>query len=259
MKKNATTSVSVADGGKNTDKLMLILRIASVVFMIGMIVFVVLVFRKYDIKMNLKEAGNISTLLMEKISGGLLAISIFIIVFTVGKSFALVIPPAVIFAVTGLCFHDAKGGFFLAVLVNMIATALSLIIPYYLGKLNGKSMVDSLKRKFKKIQKLDEFADKNDFALVLIVKASGMLPSDVSSLLFGAMNLSFGKYFLAANIGMLLLNVSWTALAVYGDITNPVSWLIVLPVLLVAVIPMLIIKKIEKKNAAGEASTGKDK
>jgi len=231
---------------KNYDGLIKGLRIASVVFMVAMLIATVIILKKYNI--NIKNAAGLSEQLKAAIPGGELAIALFIIFFSIGKSFALVFPPAVIFVVSGLCFSNPL----VAMLVNFIATCLSLVIPYYLGRFTGKGMVDTLKRRFKKIEKLDDFADKNDFMLVLIVKASGMLPCDISSLLFGSLNINFRKYFIASNLGMLLLNVAWTCLGSFGDVTNPLSYLIVLPVLFVAIVPMAIIKITEKKKANAE-------
>ncbi len=227
---------------RNYDKLVKILQIAAGVIMVACLVIVVVLMKKYDI--SLKNADRIAGML----TGGTLAVAAMIIGFSVVKSFALIFPPAVIYAVSGIFFENL----WTAILVNFIATVLSLVLPFFLGKLTGRDMLDSLKKRFPKIEKLDNFAGENEFAIVLIVKASGMLPSDLSSLIFGAMDMKFRTYFIAANIGMLPLNVLWTLLGNKGDLANPLSYLYVLPILLFAVAAAFIMKKMSsKKKEAG--------
>lgn len=54
---------------------------------------------------------------------------------------------------------------------------------------------------------------------------------DLSSLVFGALNIPFGKYFIASNIGTLVLNILWTIVGAKGDLSNPLSYLYALPAL----------------------------
>ena len=113
-----------------------------------------------------------------------------------------------------------------------------------------KDMVDFLKGRFKAIRKLDAFAGQNDFAVVLVFKAGGFLPSDLSSLLFGAMNIPFRSYFFASNLGMLVLNVLWTLVGFKGDLSNPLSFLYALPALVFAVLAAVGMSVYKKKKAA---------
>lgn len=220
------------------EKLVKSLQIASSVFMVIMLVAVVILMVKYNITPG--NAAEIATYLQ----GGAMTIALVMIVFSIVKSFALVFPPALLFAISGIIFENL----WLAVAVNFIATALSLFLPYFLGKFTGKDMVDTLKKKFPKVKKIDDFADANEFAVVFVIKASGLLPSDLSSLLFGAMNISFAKYIVAANLGMLPINVLWTLLGNKGDVSNPLSFLYVLPIPVFAVAATTLMKKMSKKK-----------
>ena len=220
------------------DRLIKILQIASAVFMVIMVGVMVFLMIKYDVKPSNAKA------FVGYLSGGAVTAACMIILFSVVKSFALVFPPAVIYAVSGIFFEN----YFAAVGVNLIATALSLFLPFFLGKFTGKSMVDSLTKRFPKIKKLDELAGENEFALVFIVKASGMLPCDLTSLLFGAMDMSFIRYIIASNLGMLPLNLLWTLLGNKGDLTNPLSFLYVLPIPVFAVAATLILGRMKKRT-----------
>ncbi|MBQ1994569.1 MAG: TVP38/TMEM64 family protein [Clostridia bacterium] len=227
---------------RNNEKLIKALQLLSVVFMLGMVGAMLLLMNKLDI--NLENAAHLSTY----IKGGTFTVAIIIIAFTVIKSFTLVFPPAVIFAVSGLLFDNL----WVAVLVNFIGVALSLIMPYYLGRFTGKDMLDTLKTKFPKIKKLDDFAGQNEFMVVYVVKASGVIPSDLMNVIYGAMNVNFMKFFIASNLGMLPFNILFTLLANKGDLSNPYSLLYILPIPVFVVIMSLVVKKMTKKNKIKE-------
>ena len=223
---------------KNYAKLIKLLQIMSFVFMGAMIVTMLMLINKFDISID--NAGKLA----EYISGGTLTVALIIIAFTVIKSFALVFPPAVIFAVSGLIIDNV----WVAIGINAVAVALSVILPYYFGRFAGKDLLDTLKVKFPKIKKLDDFAGKNEFMVVYVVKASGVVPSDLMSVIYGAMNVNFWKFFIASNLGMLPFNVLFTLLANKGDLSNPYSLLYIIPIPVFVVIMSIVVKKMTAKN-----------
>lgn len=222
---------------RNYDKLVKVLQIASGVFMLAMLGIMLVLMNKFDI--SVENAAELSSF----IKGGTLTVALIIIAFTVIKSFALVFPPAVIFAVSGLLFDNL----YLAIAVNFIGVALSMIMPYYLGKFAGKDLLDSLKARFPKIKKLDDFAGKNEFMVVYVVKAAGVVPSDLMNVIYGAMNVNFTKFFIASNLGMLPFNILFTLLANKGDLSNPYSLLYILPIPVFVVIMSVVVKRMTKK------------
>lgn len=225
---------------KNYDKLIKTLQIAAAVFMLSMVAAMLLLMNKFDI--NVENAAELSSY----ITGGTMTVALIIIAFTVIKSFALVFPPAVIFAVSGILFENV----WTAVLVNFIGVALSMILPYYLGKFTGRDLLDTLKTRFPKIKKLDDFAGKNEFMVVYVVKAAGVIPSDLMNVIYGAMNVNFFKFFLASNLGMLPFNILFSLLGNKGDLSNPYSLLYVLPIPVFVVIMSIAVKKMTAKKDA---------
>lgn len=232
------------------EKLVKGLQIASGIFMAVMLVVMVVLMIKYNI--TPANAKQLSTYFQ----GGAVTIAVLMISFSVVKSFALVFPPALLFAISGIVFEN----FWVAVAVNFVGNALSMLLTYYLGRFTGKPMVDTLKKKFPKVQKLDDFTEANDSAVVFCIKASGLLPSDLSSVLFGAMNISFTKYVIAANLGMLPIDILWTLLGYKGDVSNPLSFLYVLPIPIFAVFATILMKKMSnKKNKPEQSEIGPQK
>ncbi len=217
-----------------------ILQILSFVFMLVMVAVCVVFLKKNNISVSNVDA------LTQYLTGGTVMVALIIIGFSVVKSFALIFPPAVLFVLSGIVFDNMLT----AVAVNALATAASLILPYYLGRFTGLEMVNSLKKRFKAIKKLDDFADENSTALVLIFKAGGLMPSDLSSLIFGAMGIPFGKYFIVSNLGLLVLNVLWTLVGSKGDLSNPLSFLYALPALIFALAASVFISIRKKKKSA---------
>lgn len=229
------------------EKLVKGLQLASGIFMAVMLVVMVILMIKYNI--TPANAYELSTYFQ----GGAVTIAVLMIVVSVAKSFALVFPPALLFAISGIVFEN----FWVAVAVNFVGNALSMLLTYFLGRFTGKSMVDTLKQKFPKVKKIDDFTEANQSAVVFCIKASGLLPSDLSSVLFGAMNISFPKYLIAANLGMLPIDILWTLLGYKGDVSNPFSLLYILPIPVFAVFATVLMKKMSnKKNKPELAENG---
>ena len=220
------------------DKLVKVMQIVSFAFMAVMLVVCVIFLKKNNISISNVDA------LAQYLTGGTMTVIAIIVLFSVVKSFALIFPPAVLFVLSGVVFDD----FLTAFLVNALATACSLVLPYFLGRFTGLDMVNALKKRFKAIKKLDDFTDANSTAVVFIFKAGGLIPSDLSSLIFGVMNIPFGKYFITSNIGMLVLNFLWTIVGAKGDLTNPLSYLYALPALIFALVASLALGAYNKKK-----------
>ena len=220
------------------DKLVKVMQNISFAFMTVMLVVCVIFLKKNNISISNVDA------LAQYLTGGTATIIGIIVLFSVVKSFALIFPPVVLFVLSGVVFED----FLTAFLVNALATACSLILPYFLGRFTGTDMVNALKKRFKAIKKLDDFTDANSTAVVFIFKAGGLIPSDLSSLIFGAMNIPFAKYFITSNIGMLVLNFLWTLVGSKGDLTNPLSYLYALPALIFALVASLALGAYNKKK-----------
>lgn len=221
---------------KNYGKLVKILQISAGILMLVMVALCVVFIKKYNI--NISNIAGIS----EMITGGTFAIACGIVAFSVIKSFALVFPPAVLFAICAYLMPD----YWTAFVVNSISVFLSLFVPFFLGKFTGAGMVETLNKRFKAIKKIDDFAGSNETQMAFAVKLSGILPGDLSSLLFGAMNISLKKFVIGSNLGMLPLVVVYTFLGVALKNVGDAPWIVAIPV--VAIIVFNIIASLFTKN-----------
>ncbi len=229
---------------KNYDKLIKVLQIAAGIFMLAMVIIFIVLMKKYDISVK-----NVSAI-TDKLSGGVVAVAAIIILFNLVKSFALVVTPSIIFVISGIVFDSV----WVAILVNILAVAIGLIPPYFLGKFTGKGMVDTLRKRFPKVNKIDDFADKNGFIVSFILKASGVIPGDLSSLILGAMNINFRDFYIGASLGTLPINIMWAILGNKGDLSNPYTYLYLLPIIIFAVVMSIVMKKITDKKEKQETN-----
>lgn len=228
---------------KDYSKLIKILQIATGVLLVAFVIVGIYLIQKYNIKVS-----NIKNL-SEMLQGGVVTVSLIIIGLTVVKSFALIFPPAVIMSICGYVLPN----FFLAFGVNIVSVFLSLSIPYFLGKFTGAGMVDTLSKKFKAIKKIDDFAGTNEVKLTAVFKFAGLLPGDLSSLLFGAMNISYKNYMIGANLGNLPLVIAYTLFGFVLKNVGEQPWVVAIPIVIIVVfllIASLITKKMISDNKA---------
>ena len=244
-KENTKTFDKNSDGKKNYDKLIKVLQICASVFMIVMVVVFLLVMKKYDI--SVKNVDKITAML----TGGTVTVALMIILFNLVKSFALVVTPSIIFVISGIVFDNV----WTAILVNFIAVAIGMIPPYFLGKFTGSGMVNTLKKRFPKVKKIDDFADKNGFMVSFILKASGLIPGDTSSLILGAMGIDFKSFYIGATLGTLPINIMWAILGNKGDLSNPYTLLYLLPIVVFALVMSFVVKKVSAKKNGNSKET----
>lgn len=229
--------------GKKYDRLIKLLQAASAVMMIAMLIAALVLMKKYNI--SLKNTKPLE----EWLSGSVLTVALIMIAFAVVKSFALVISPSLIFGVSGLVFDSLP----VAILVNFIANALSVIIPFFIGKFTGSGMYESLKNRYPKVKKFDDFTGENEFLVSFLFKSTNIIPGDITNLVLGAVGVSFGKFFLAANIGSLPLNILWAIAGNKGDLSNPITYLYLLPIAVFSIGASLFIKRISDKQKKKKA------
>lgn len=242
---------------KDYGKLVKVLQIATGILMIALVVVGIIVKQKLGI--SAKNIPMLSQQLTEQFGNGVLILSVIMIAISVVKSFALILPPAVVYSITAYILDPGPKGFVISLIVNTIACVLSLIIPYWLGRFTGAGMVDTLSKKFKAIKKLDDFAGTNEMKLTAVIKFAGILPGDLSSLLFGAMNISFKNYMIGAFIGNFPLVAAYTLFGLLLKSVGDKPWVVAIPVAIIVVfllIASLITKKMisdNKKNQPEQA------
>ncbi len=236
---------------KDYGKLVKVLQIVTGVFMIAMVVLGVYLIHKYNIKMS--NIQNLAAML----SGGALTVGLIIIGISIVKSFCLIFPPMEILSVCAYVMPN----FWSALLVNVISIVLSLSLPYLLGRFTGAGMVDTLKKRFKAVKKIDDFAGTNEVKMTAVIKFSGIMPGDLSSLLFGALGISYKNYMIGATLGNLPLILVYT---LFGTLLKDVDknpWVVSIPVVVIILflaISGVITKKMISDNKKAQPVSDSD-
>lgn len=168
------------------------------------------------------------------------------------KSISVVIYIAILYAACGILFPLP-----IALAVDIIGTAISLSIPYFLGRWAGSGLTEKIANKYPKIKYIKSAGKNNDFAFSLIARIIGILPADLVSFYMGACGLDYKKYLFG---GLLGFSVSMVTFSVMGmsasDPTSPefIISLVVEALLMSASVVFITVKKTSAKKKEEETS-----
>lgn len=133
------------------------------------------------------------------------------------KSLTIVIPLPSLYVASGILFSPIK-----AVIISYLGLAITLTIPFVLGRWSGSDEMDYIKNKYPKIDKVIEIQERNEFLASFIIRLIGWFPCDVLSFYFGACRTNYLKYITSSLLGCSIGVITNTLL---GDvILNPLSW-----------------------------------
>lgn len=164
------------------------------------------------------RSGNVSiNSLTEKAAGNTKKSIITLIGLFAVKSLTIIIPLPSLYVASGILFDPLK-----AVAVSYLGLAVTLTIPYILGRWSGTEEIHYIKKKYRKIEKVIEMQERNEFLASFIIRLIGWFPCDVLSFYFGACKTNYLKYITSSLLGASIGVITNTLL---GDvILNPLSW-----------------------------------
>ena len=114
------------------------------------------------------------------------------------KSLSLTLPILLLDTVCGVLFPLPA-----AILVATLGTAVTLTIPYFIGRGAGPDMTEKLQQKHPRLRELREMRSRNELFLAFLIRIVGILPCDVVSLYLGNTRMPFPKYLLGGVLGFL--------------------------------------------------------
>lgn len=166
----------------------------------------------------LTRSGNVSIdSLTEKAAGNPKKSIITLISLFAVKSLTIIIPLPSLYVASGILFDPLK-----AVAVSYLGLAVTLTIPFILGRWSGTEEIHYIKKKYPKIEKVIEMQERNEFLASFIIRLIGWFPCDVLSFYFGACKTNYLKYITSSLLGASIGVITNTLL---GDvILNPLSW-----------------------------------
>ena len=136
-----------------------------------------------------------------------------------------------------------------ALLVNFLGRAVTLALPYWMGRFSGASMVESLTAKYPKLKTVVDYQNGNCLYISFFMRTLNFLPGDAVSLFLGAEKIPFGTYMAGGVLGTLPGVILAT---IFGaNIKNPKSpafWLSAVLLVMISVFSILIHRHISRKK-----------
>lgn len=137
------------------------------------------------------------------------------------KSLSLVFPVLLLFAVSGQLFPLP-----VALAVNTVGIAVTLTLPYLLGRASELSFTDKLVQRYPKLLELRRVRETSGFFLSFIARAIGVLPCDIVSMYFGSTRLDYPSYIAGAVLGFMPDLICATILGQQiEDVHSPSFWI----------------------------------
>ena len=112
---------------------------------------------------------------------------------------SFVFPIAVLQIATGHLFQTP-----VALLINFLGRAITLTIPYWAGRFSGADMVESLIRKYPKLEEICSRQGQNPLFISFLLRTFIFLPGDAVSLYLGATKIPFPHYLAGGVLGTTL-------------------------------------------------------
>ncbi len=174
------------------------------------------------------------------------------------KSLSVVVYAGILYAASGIIFP-----FPVALIINILGTAVMVSLPYYIGMQDGAHLAEKIRKKFPKTELLKEFRDGNDFMFTLTVRLIGVLPCDIVSMYFGACKIKYTHYLAACIIGMLPAAVTFPLIGTnISNVGSPEFIISVSVNVALAVISFIVCKTVQsvhtKKTKKGETNSGEN-
>ena len=167
---------------------------------------------------TVKKSGqplSVNTILRYTPENTILA-AVILLAFFALKSLTVVFPLSILYFASGILFHSVA-----AALISTAGLAITITIPYWIGKYSGKQAVQEIWQKYPKAEMVARYQETNTFFACFITRIVGFLPCDIVSIYFGACDTAYPIYLAAGVSGSLLSIITTTLLG--EKISDPFS------------------------------------
>ena len=178
------------------------------------------------------------------------AAAIVILLLYALKSVSFVFPIAVLQIATGHLFQTP-----VALLINFLGRAVTLSIPYWVGRFSGSDLINSLQGKYPKLKEICNKQGQNPVFISFLLRTFCFLPGDAVSLYLGATRIPYPYYItggvLGTTLGVVLATILGTSIT---EPSSPAFWLSASMMALMAIISVIFYLRNSKKKAHKEHS-----
>lgn len=178
------------------------------------------------------------------------AAAIVILLLYALKSVSFVFPIAVLQIATGHLFQTPA-----ALLINFLGRAVTLSIPYWVGRFSGSGLINNLQGKYPKLKEICNKQGQNPVFISFLLRTFCLLPGDAVSLYLGATRIPYPYYItggvLGTTLGVVLATILGTSIT---EPSSPAFWLSASMMALMAIISVIFYLRNSKKKAHKEHS-----
>lgn len=161
------------------------------------------------------------------------------------KSVSFVFPIAVLQIAAGHLFQTP-----VALLINFLGRAITLSIPYWVGRFSGSGLINSLQEKYPKIKELCDKQGRNPIFISFLLRTFCFLPGDAVSLYLGVTRIPYPYYItggvLGTTLGVVLATILGSSITEPG---SPAFWLSASLMAFMAIISVIFYLRNNKKKA----------
>lgn len=179
------------------------------------------------------------------------AAAIVILLLYALKSVSFVFPIAVLQIATGHLFQTPA-----ALFINFLGRAITLSVPYWIGRFSGFHLVNSLQEKYPKIKEIFDRQGQNPVFISFLLRTLCFLPGDAVSLYLGATRIPFPYYLaggvLGTSLGVVLATIFGSSITEPG---SPVFWLSASLMVFMAIISVIFYRCNSRKKAKEKHSS----
>lgn len=179
------------------------------------------------------------------------AAAIVILILYALKSVSFVFPIAVLQIATGHLFPTP-----VALLINFLGRAVTLSIPYWVGRFSGSGLIDNLQGKHPKLKEICDKQGQNPVFISFLLRTFSFLPGDAVSLYLGATGIPFPHYLvggvLGTALGVVLATIFGSSITEPG---SPAFWLSALLMALMAAISVIFYLRHNKRKTTEKHSS----
>ena len=138
----------------------------------------------------------------------------------------------------------------LALGVNSLGLLITASIPYALGRLAGRPLVDLLEEKYPRLQKITDYNEENPWLISYLLRAIHMLPGDLVSMVLGAMEIDFKAYLFGSFGGLFPVMFFATLLGNNLRDIQPLGiGLTLIAILLSTLLPLFLYRRRQHKGS----------
>ena len=166
------------------------------------------------------------------------------------KSLSVVFPLPLLYVAAGVMFPLwAAWG------LNLLGLCICVTLPYWVGRISGRELAESVLRTHKKAAKAAQVITENRIFAAYLLRVLGFLPGDLVSILLGAMGVEYRGYLIGSLLGLLPGMLLQTAMGGYaGNWSSPVFWLLCAAMVALSAASALFYARYTKRRAPDSRS-----